>query len=450
MGRNFRLALIATALLLVLPSLHAQNASVLGTVVNLTGEAMPGVTVVLENPGVGFVRSVTTGADGSYTITEVPGGDNYKISASRADGTPINGAARGGISLSVGDDKTILPALAEKPAGAAASNEPAAAPKAAAAVSNEKVNTSIGSVITGEQLRGLPLYNRNFLVLGLLSPNTHDVEAGSSLSGASFSIAGQRPSSNNFLLDGSDNVASSTNQAIPFQVNDAIKEFRVTSSTANAEYGRGAGGVVSVITQRGTNSLHGSLFGYFANDALNADNPLSVYQSTGFDKASGFAGPTSSAALGIPAGASAAPITYNQYVATAAANGFCTDSITAGPAAGSHACANGGFGKNDKFDPAALPAANNSLQQPFDSKQFGANVGGALIKNQLFAFASYEGTRINNPTPIFERVPTAFDKTVSAANVGNMNYKLAQNILGLYPTSNVVAVPGALEIFKGH
>jgi hypothetical protein len=94
-------------------------------------------------------------------------------------------------------------------------------------------------------------------------------------------------------------------------------------------------------------------------------------------------------------------------------------------------------------------AANNDFRQPFDSKQFGANVGGALIKNQLFGFASYEGTRIDNPTPIFERVPTAFDKAVSAANAGNLNYKLAQNILGLYPTSNVVAVPGVLEFFKG-
>ena len=302
MSRNARLVLIATAISMFIPRLYAQNASVLGTVVSSTGQPMAGVTVVLENPGVGFVRSVVTGGDGSYTITEVPGGDSYKISASRADGTPIPGAIKEGITLSVGDDKTILPALSERAAGVSPT-EPAAAPKAAPAVANEKVNTSIGSVITGDQLRGLPLYNRNFLVLGLLSPNTHDVEAGSSLSGASFSIAGQRPSSNNFLLDGSDNVASSTNQAIPFQVNDAIKEFRVTSSTANAEYGRGAGGVVSVITQRGTNNLHGSVFGYFANDVLNADNPLSVYQSTGFDKASGFAGPTNSAALAIPADA---------------------------------------------------------------------------------------------------------------------------------------------------
>src|SRR5262249_52548490 len=105
---------------------------------------------------------------------------------------------------------------------------------AAQTVRNETVSSMVSGVITGEQLRSLPLYNRNFLILGGLTPNAHDTEAGSELQGASFSVAGQRPSANNFLLDGSDNVASSSNQAVPFQVNEAIQEFRVTSSNATA------------------------------------------------------------------------------------------------------------------------------------------------------------------------------------------------------------------------
>src|SRR5262249_14886739 len=181
------------------------------------------------------------------------------------------------ICVLVGTERAIRPPLNEPAAPVVATDTSApgapAAPGAAAPVPavaalptarnlivrNETTVTSIGGVITGDQLRSLPLYNRNFLVLGLLTSNTHDVEAGSGLAGASFSISGQRPSSNLFLLDGSDNVASSSNQALPFQVNDAIQEFRVTSSTANAEYGRGAGGVVSVVTRRGTNQVHGAL-----------------------------------------------------------------------------------------------------------------------------------------------------------------------------------------------
>src|SRR5207248_9421241 len=92
------------------------------------------------------------------------------------------------------------------------------------------------------------------------------------------------------MLDGADNVASSSNQAIPFQVNDSIQEFRVTSSTATAEYGRNAGGTVNVVTRRGGNKIHGSAYGYFGSDSFNGVNPLSVYNGTTLDKAADYAG----------------------------------------------------------------------------------------------------------------------------------------------------------------
>lgn len=458
MGRKLRLVLIAAALLALTPALHAQNAVVLGTVYDGTGNPMPGISVLLENPATGFTRIATTAADGSYSIPEVPPADGYVITASK-EGATIS--SRKDISVNVGDERSILPPLREEPATPAA-GEPAAAggaaptpgpganlptPKSAPIVRNETTSTSIGGVITGDQLRTLPLYNRNFLVLGLLTPNTHDVEAGSPLAGASFSIAGQRPTSNQFLLDGADNVASSSNQAIPFQVNDAIQEFRVTSSTANAEYGRAAGGVVSVVTRRGTNQIHGALFGYFANSALNADSPLSVYNGTGFDRTATFAGPTNAVALPPVAGQAVGPTSYNQYVATAQARGFCTNSITAPAGANPATCVAGAQGRNDRFDPAAILAANDSHKAQFDSKQFGANIGGALKKDKIFGFASYEGTRINNPNAVFERVPSAFDRTVR--NAADPNYRLANNILGLYPQANVVGVPGVLEFYKG-
>src|SRR5262249_22443599 len=111
----------------------------------------------------------------------------------------------------------------------------------------------------------------------------------SPLAGATFSISGGRPEDNSFLLDGTDNVASSTNQAIPFQVNDAIQEFRVIYSNAPAEYGRGSGGVVEVVTNRapraGHQRWHGSAFDFFSSDALNADNALSVYSNSTFEQA---------------------------------------------------------------------------------------------------------------------------------------------------------------------
>lgn len=468
MSRNLRLLLLAVLVVGFAPALMAQNAVVLGTVYDGTGAPMPGITILLENKSTGFARIATTGADGSYSIPEVPPADGYIITASK-EGAELD--VRRNISVNVGDERSILPPLREKPAPAAPTTptgEPGAAPAAPTAapvetgpaptVRNETTQTSIGAVITGDQLRSLPLYNRNFLVLGLLTANTHDVEAGSPLSGASFSISGQRGSSNNFVLDGSDNVASSSNQAIPFQVNDAIQEFRVTSSTANAEYGRGSGGVVSVVTRRGTNQLRGAAFGYFAHDTFNSDSPISLYRGTGFDRAATFAGPTT-AVRAVPVfGAQSAFVnSYNEYVATAQFNGYCTNSIQSAFAGAPNTCVAAGAagGRNDRFNPAALLAGNDARKQPFFSKQFGANLGGAIIKDKLFAFGSYEATMIDNPTPIFERVPSAFDKTVKAgfnaqpANAANPNYQFAQRVLALFPAANVVGVPGVLEFFRG-
>jgi carboxypeptidase family protein/TonB-dependent receptor-like protein len=428
-----------------------QNAVVYGTVYDATGTPLPGVSVSLENPALGFSRSTTSGSDGSYNFAEVPPAEGYRLTAARG-GNKID--IRSGITVNVGDERVILPPLKEQPVVAAATgakHEVKETKLESQGVRNETVSTAISGVITGDQLRSLPLYNRNFLALGLLTPNTHDVEGGSDLNGASFSVNGQRPSSNNFLLDGADNVASSSNQAIPFQVNDSIQEFRVTSSTANAEYGRAGGGTVNVVTRRGGNQFHGSAYGYFGSDALNSDGALSSYSNTTFAKAAAYAGDPTVRALG--AQQTVFPLRYNDYVNSAIANGFCTDQI--GVTGTTTPCITGGTGANTFFDPSSVLAANNSHSQPFNSKQFGVNGGGAIIKDKLFVFGSYEGTLIDNPNPIFERVPSQFDK--SYAPIGSNptflqtdpNFVLGQNVLGLFPSANVVGVPGALEFFQG-
>ncbi|MGH9670994.1 MAG: carboxypeptidase regulatory-like domain-containing protein [Terriglobales bacterium] len=486
-----------------------QNAVVYGTVYDAAGNPMAGVTVTLENPALGFTRASTTGSDGSYNFAEVPPAEGYRLTAAKG-GKKLD--IRAGITVNVGDERVILPPLKEQAAAAAA---PVVEKTAEAqGVRNEISSTAISGVITGDQLRSLPLYNRNFLVLGLLTPNIHDVEPGSELAGASFSVAGNRPNQNSFLLDGADNVASSSNQSLPFQVNDSVQEFRVISSTASAEYGRNQGGVVNVVTRRGGNAFHGNVFGYFGNDRFNADNPLSVYSGTTFDKAADRAGPVNagpnpnltSFPFSGPIGGT--PTTYNEYVATAEAAAqlptffnpapvpgttICTNSMSGAPFPGSSPCVvfdeNGfdianGFGLNTRFDPATILATNDRHKQPFDSKQFGVNMGGALIKDKLFVFGSYEGTLINNPNPIFERVPSTWDKTYNPLfNIAGVpeaapdfdaincpggatftpcttyafpatdpSYVLNQDILGLFPAPNVTGpgtVPGVLEFFRG-
>ncbi|MBZ5647574.1 MAG: TonB-dependent receptor [Acidobacteriia bacterium] len=435
----------------------SQNAVIYGTVYNAGSNPMPDVTVILENRALGFSRTAVTGSDGSYTFSEVPPADNYTVTAKHG-AKQID--QRTGITVNVGDERVILPPLTEQPEVAAgAPPKPAGPVKTQPTVRNETVSSAVSGVVTGDQLRSLPLYNRNFLVLGLITPNVHDTEQGSALTGASFSVAGARPSQNDFLLDGTDNLASSSNQAIPFQVNDSIQEFRVTSSTANAEYGRNLGGTVNVVTKRAGNAFHGSVYGYFGSDVLNADNPLSLYNGTTFDKAAAYAGTVGVAPVLDPTAAQyRTPFSYNQYVANAQAAGYCTNSrVGAFPA---NTCVANTDGLNTFFDPAQILKDHNQFKQPFDSKQFGASGGGALIKDKWFAFGSYEGTRIDNPNPILERVPSSFDTTyhgypfASGLGAADPNFVQAQNILKLFPASNIKAlgsgaVPGVLEFFQG-
>jgi hypothetical protein len=426
------------------------TAIIYGGVFDSNSKPMKGVQVALENRSNEFSQKLITGDDGRYRFTLVPAGDGYRLTASQA-GIPLD--VRYPIEAVPNEETNVLPPLRRM---------------SEQAVANETVSPSISGVITGEQLRSLPLYNRNFLALGLIAPETHDTEPGSALAGASFSIAGARSSSNSFLLDGADNVASSSNQAVPFQVNDSIQEFRVISSNATAEYGRNTGGVVNVVTRRAGNTFHGASYGYFGNDALNAESSLSIYNGTTFDKAAAYAGSSAITNLGIgppPGGQNTyLPLRYNDYVNIAKNNGYCTNSII-GPLPNPSACVASGSGGNTLFDPAAILATHDRFKPSFDSKQFGASAGGALKKDKLFLFGSYEGTRIDNPNPIFERVPTAFDKTYnplhdpatyqtatasrSLFSSGSPDYLLSQGVLSLFPAPNVVGVPGVLEFFQG-
>ena len=473
-----------------------------GRVVNGQGLPVSGVLLKLQNNKLqsesqGVLRTYTSDSDGMYRFFDLTPSDDYVISATAdapwqcwfpdISGTQKYAAQK--FSVSVGEKKYILPpVICEQQAAAAPAGQPNQPPSGgpadatasadagqqqtpsqsagtpappppvvgqsvaqAHAVALDRLSSSMSTVITSDQLRTLPLYNRNFLALGFLSITTHDVQAGSTLAGASFSISGQQPTTNDFLLDGMNNVAAGNNQAIPFQVNDAIQEFRVVYANPDAQFGRELGGVVNIVTQHGTTDFHGSVFGFFGSDSLNANSPLSVYANSGFAQAAAYAGPLNSAPAPayVPFGQSVyEPATYNQYLATVKAlnaeneTQYCT---VPGASFGSPQC-------NPLFDPAAILAGNNSFNQPFSSRQFGGRAGGSFLK-RWFWFGDYEGTRINNPNPVFERVPSSYDRShldeFPSGTSGYQDALIASKVLALYPQSNVVAIPDVLEFYRG-
>jgi hypothetical protein len=136
-------------------------------------------------------------------------------------------------------------------------------------------SAAIGTVIENRQVAGLPLDGRNFYELSLLVPGAVPAaqgSAGSVRGDFAFSVNGAREDSNNFLLDGVYNVDPKLNTFGVRPSVDAIREFEMLTSTYDASFGRNPGAQVNVVLKSGSNQLHGSVFEFFRNGALDARN----------------------------------------------------------------------------------------------------------------------------------------------------------------------------------
>ena len=146
----------------------------------------------------------------------------------------------------------------------------------------ETARSQIAGTVPQAEVQNLPMNGRNFLDLALLVPgvsptNTNSTQLfaeTSAVPGQGLSIASQRNLSNSFIVDGvSANDDAAGLSGITFGV-DAVEQFQVVTGGGQAELGRALGGYVNVVTKSGTNAPHGSLYGFFRNDAFNGENAL--------------------------------------------------------------------------------------------------------------------------------------------------------------------------------
>jgi hypothetical protein len=240
--------------------LHAQRASLLGVVSDQKGGPIPGVNVTLLNLDQGLKREATTNEAGYFSVPLLQPGP-YLITAQK-DGFAV--AEIRDVVLHVGDIRGLNIELVV-----------AAAPEQIQVTSQahdvETVSATLGEVITGDVIRNAPLNGRDVRALALLQPGV--VVADTDFRGAGgFNIVGSRADSINYLLDGGLNNDLIDNRAVYTPNPDTISEYRILTSNYPAEFGRNAGGVITMATQSGTNQLHGSLFDFFRNDALNANS----------------------------------------------------------------------------------------------------------------------------------------------------------------------------------
>ncbi len=237
-----------------------------GEVRDPSGALVSGARVAVKQTQMSFEQFSITSSRGSFHFTNLPVGD-YSVRVASAGFASFSAAS---IRIDVG--RVIhYPVNLQL---ASSHSEVTVAHTAAMLDSS----SSLGNVVSEREARDLPLNGRDLMQLGLLQPGVAPLPAGLSeaggilRSGQAFAVNGQRPESNNYLLDGATNVDSVNGGFALRTPVDAVAEFRILTLDAPAEYGQTSGATASVVTKSGSNGFHGDLYDFFRNDALDSRN----------------------------------------------------------------------------------------------------------------------------------------------------------------------------------
>ena len=280
-----RLLMLGFVVVLLAPGLaygqgaSASTAAIMGTVTDPSGGVVPGASVTATNTDTQIAQTGTTDKDGRYAIRFLPPGPytlnaeakNFKTQALSGIVLTVGQQAVINISLQVGQRVEVVKVSGEAPL-------------------LDTVSSQTSYLVSAETMRDLPLNGRDFLQLATLQPGVANISGISGNSevttggtagntnGGKFSVNGLPSKAVTYLIDGSDvsdpfglipTLGGVSGAALGVE---GIKEFRIITNNYSAEYGRHAGGVVEAITQSGTNSVHGSVFDFLRNSALDAKN----------------------------------------------------------------------------------------------------------------------------------------------------------------------------------
>ncbi len=279
-----------------------------GLITDPSEAVVAGATITVQDQGTGYSQTTKSESDGRYILPSLPVG-TYQITVSMAGYTEY---VQKGIVLSVGQaasqDVQLKVGRVEQ--------------QVVVTENSSMVTTdsaTVGQLIGQREISQLPLNGRDVQQLVFLAPGTTNVTANycaANCEGGVFpseqyaKVNGGGANGVNYLLDGVDANDTYINANVPFPNPDAIQEFNLITGNMGASYGNAIGGVVNVVTKSGTDQIHGDVFEFLQNNALNASNYFS-----------------------------------------------------------------------------------GGLVNPLKQNQFGGSVGGPIIKNRLFYFGSYQGTR---------------------------------------------------------
>ncbi len=250
---------------------QASTADLRGIVTDPTGAIVPGATVTARNAATGITRTVTTNDEGTYQIFALPPGD-YEISAEAAT---FKRTVISPVTLTVGQsaELTVKLEVGEQTAVVNISGD--------SIELVETTRTSVATTIDQERIENLPINERSATGFAL-TISTVGRDNGRPIGPAPTSglnIGGQRGRSTLVQVDGSDFTDNSVNAARTTVSQEAVQEFQVATNSYAPEFGRATGGIVNVVTKRGTNEYSGNIFGFLRDKKIQARNPFAPFKS---------------------------------------------------------------------------------------------------------------------------------------------------------------------------
>ena len=250
---------------------QASTADLRGTVTDPNGAVVPGATVTAKSSATGITRTVTANDEGVYQIFSLPPGE-YEVSAQAATfkkvvispvRLTVGQSAELEIKLEIGGQDVVVNVSGD------------------AVELVETSRTSVSNTIDQRRIENLPINERSATGFAL-TISTVGRDNGRPIGPAPTSglnIGGQRGRSTLVQVDGSDFTDNSINAARTTVSQEAVQEYQVATNSYAPEFGRATGGIINVVTKRGTNEFSGNVFGFIRDKRIQARNPFAVVKS---------------------------------------------------------------------------------------------------------------------------------------------------------------------------
>ena len=259
---------VAVALVMAAPSFAQKiTGTIRGTVTDPSGAVIAGAKVTVINDATGLTRSAPTTSAGIFAFAELPVG-TYTV---RVENAGFKAEVRSNVVLNVAEARAVDVTLQTGDISEVVTVE-------VPAVAVKLVGADVSGLVTGEEVRELPLNGRNFMQLTLLQPGVNATNGFNTIDkglsgGSDVSVSGGSVTSNLWTVDGANNNDVGSNRTIlVYPSVDAIEEFKIQRNNYGAEFGQSGGAQINLVTRGGSNEWHGSAYYFGRRDELTATN----------------------------------------------------------------------------------------------------------------------------------------------------------------------------------